>query len=64
MSERKIHVHSNRGDFAMCGAGAPSPTVVITTFAVDATCKNCLKINRSLEQDRRRREMAREYRED
>ena len=54
----KIHLESNRGAFAMCGSGFASATVSLTDDPAKATCKNCLRVNRGLERDRRLGEVA------
>ena len=59
-SVTKIHLQSNRGEFAMCGAGFATATVSLTESPDAATCKNCLRVNRTLERDRRLREVARQ----
>jgi len=63
---RKVHKRSNRGDFAVCGAGAPSTTVLVTDDGEEVTCKNCARVGLAIERDRAAREMAREslYRKD
>lgn len=66
MAARKVHKRSNRGDFAVCGAGAPSATVLVTDDGEEVTCKNCARVWRTIERDRRSQAMAREslYRKD
>lgn len=48
LTPRKVHKRSNRGDFAACGAGAPSATVVVTDDGEEVTCKNCARVWRSI----------------
>lgn len=57
---RPVHKRSNRGDFAQCGVGFASPTVFITDDPEAVSCGNCRRVQRTIERDRRARELARQ----